>query len=226
MRTRHQNNRIDRRAQISGHVFTEHDGRHGGNSFSDGGQRLCGADTPVREVLLLIFFTFCEIRRCSRIFKLLRRPNFHRIQKIADSPLLRGNHALEHSAPRTRPAGNENLLVDGRGSSDDVRLRAQALLEVSPILDAVTLHAQEIDVGSRPEQAVLQVLAKAVVDSQRNDERSHARSDAQNGNDRDQADNGLAPFGTEVAGGDEEFEAHGLSCSVNHWPAFGVTFGL
>ena len=80
--------------------------------------------------------------------------------------------------------------------------------------------------GSRPEQAVLQVLAKAVVDSKCNDEGSHARSDAQDGNDRDQADNGLAPFGAEVAGGDEEFEAHGLSCSVTHWPAFGVTFGL
>ena len=77
-----------------------------------------------------------------------------------------------------------------------------------PVADAVGFHAQQVDVRRRAEQAVLQVLAKAVVDGQRDDERGDAGRDSDDRDDGDDADDGLAAFGPEIARGNEEFELH------------------
>src|SRR5882724_1349672 len=94
---------------------------------------------------------------------------------------------------------------------------SQALQEALPVADSVALHAQEINVGSRAQQAVLQVLAEAVIDRESDDEGRHTGGHAKNGNDRHQTDDGLAALGAEVASGDEEFETHkGISSRLDY----------
>jgi hypothetical protein len=78
-------------------------------------------------------------------------------------------------------------------------------------------------VRRRAEQTVLKILTKSIVDSERDDKRSNSSSDAGDGNPRNDANDGLAPFGPEVSRGDEEFEAHERSSqqsasSIRHWP--------
>ncbi len=118
-------------------------------------------------------------------------------------------------ALRTRAAGDQNLLVDGGSSGDDVRLLLQSREQRLPVANAVALHAQQIDVRGRAQQAVLQVLAKSVVDGQRDDERSHARGHSDDGDDGDDADDGLAPFGSQITRRYEEFELHSEELSEN-----------
>jgi hypothetical protein len=54
----------------------------------------------------------------------------------------------------------------------------------------------------------LQVLPEAVVDGEGDDEGSYTRGYSEDRDAGDYADEGLAAFSTEIAGGDEEFEAH------------------
>ena len=75
-------------------------------------------------------------------------------------------------------------------------------------MDSVCFHAQQVDVGCRTEQPVLQVLAKAVIDGQRDDEGGDAGRDSNNRNDGDDADNGLATLGSEISRGNEKFKLH------------------
>ncbi len=89
-----------------------------------------------------------------------------------------------------------------------MRLFGKALEQRRPILDAVVGYAQQADVRSGSDEALLQVLAKAVVDGQRDDERSHARRYSDNRDAGDDADESLAALGAQVAGRDEEFKAH------------------
>ena len=60
----------------------------------------------------------------------------------------------------------------------------------------------------RAQQPVLQVLAESVVDGERDDQRRHSGGDSGDGNAGDDANDRLAAFGAQVAGRDEEFEAH------------------
>ena len=53
-----------------------------------------------------------------------------------------------------------------------MRLLAEPVHQRLPVLDAIALRPQNIHVGSRTQQPVLQILAEAVVDGERNDERS------------------------------------------------------
>ena len=82
-------------------------------------------------------------------------------------------------------------------------------MQGSPVLDAVALDAQEVDVRRRAEKALLEVLAESVVDGERDDERGDAGGDTEDGDAGDDADEGLTTFGAQVSGCDEEFEAHG-----------------
>ena len=93
-------------------------------------------------------------------------------------------------------------------SGDDVRLLLQARQQRLPVANAVAFHAQQIDVRGRAEQPVLQVLAESVVDGQRDDERSNASRDSDDGDYGDDANDGLPPFGPQVARRYEEFELH------------------
>ena len=60
----------------------------------------------------------------------------------------------------------------------------------------------------RAEQAVLQVLAEAVVDGEGDDERGDAGRHSDDGDDGDDADDGLPPFGAQITRRYEEFKLH------------------
>jgi hypothetical protein len=95
-----------------------------------------------------------------------------------------------------------------------MRLLGEAVHERGPVLDAVIGDTLQADVRSGTQQALLEVLAKAVGDGHGDYERGHARGDSGDGDASDDADEGLAALGAQVAGRDEEFEAHeeGISC--------------
>ena len=89
-------------------------------------------------------------------------------------------------------------------------LFGEAIEERRPVFDAVVGDAEEADVGGGSDEALLQVLAKAVVDGEGDDEGSHAGGYSDNRDAGDDADKRLAALGAQVAGRDEEFKAHGL----------------
>ena len=60
----------------------------------------------------------------------------------------------------------------------------------------------------RAEKALLQILAESVVDGERDDERSYACGNSNDGDAGDDPDERLPPFGAQVARSDEEFESH------------------
>jgi hypothetical protein len=68
-------------------------------------------------------------------------------------------------------------------------------------------------VGSGTEQAILQVLTKAIVNGECDDEGSNSGSDSKDGNSRDDANESLAALGAQVSGSDEEFKSHGRAFS-------------
>jgi hypothetical protein len=76
----------------------------------------------------------------------------------------------------------------------------------------VSVH--EFDVRGGADEALLQVAAHAIGDGQRDDERSDAGGDSEDGDGGDEADHfmaacaGLAAASTQIAGGDEELKAH------------------
>jgi hypothetical protein len=63
-------------------------------------------------------------------------------------------------------------------------------------------------VGSRAQEALLEILAKSVGDGHGDYERGHACRDSGNRDAGDDADEGLASFCAQVARRNEEFEAH------------------
>jgi hypothetical protein len=58
------------------------------------------------------------------------------------------------------------------------------------------------------QETILQVLTESIVDGECHDERGHSGGNSKDGNAGDHADDGLPSFCSEVAGRDEEFEAH------------------
>ena len=79
-----------------------------------------------------------------------------------------------------------------------MRLFGKALQQRRPVLDAVVGHAQQADMRSGSDQALLQILAKAVVDGESDDERSHARGYSDDRDAGNNADKGLSPLGAQV----------------------------
>ncbi len=97
---------------------------------------------------------------------------------------------------------------------------AEAGEERAPVADAVAGDAHEFDVGGGADEALLEVAAHAVGDGEGDDEGGYAGGYAEDGDRGDDADDGLAAFGPEVTGGDEEFEPHGVSVRgalVSRW---------
>ena len=74
------------------------------------------------------------------------------------------------------------------------------------------------------DEAILQILAKSVVDGQCDDERGYAGGYSGNRDAGDDADEGLAALGAQVAGRDEEFEAHegAFSCQLSAFSHVGL----
>src|ERR1700686_5044779 len=89
-----------------------------------------------------------------------------------------------------------------------MRLLRKTLHERGPVLDAVVGDALQTDVRRGAQQALLQVLAKAVGDGHRDHEGRYACGYSSDGDTGDDADEGLAALGAQIAGRDEEFEAH------------------
>ena len=174
---------------------------------------MCRADTLVRCRCIWICICFC-ICACflrathRRFIQRSRRSQHNRVQQIADLALILRKHPFEHGSACSRSARNQYLLVNRRSRRHDMRLRRQLFEQRTPIVDAVAFDAQQTDVRCRAEQPRLQVLAESVIDGQRDDERSDARSYSQHGNSGDDADKRLAAFGAQITGCDEEFEAH------------------
>src|SRR5258706_15412433 len=99
-----------------------------------------------------------------------------------------------------------------------MRLFRQPIKQRRPIPDAVVGDPEQADVRRGSDEALLQILAKAVVDGERNDERGHTRSYPDNRDASNDPNKRLPPFGAQVAGRDEEFEAHeGFLPSVLSW---------
>ena len=90
-----------------------------------------------------------------------------------------------------------------------MRLFGKTFEQRRPIFDAVVGYAQQADMRGGSDEAILQILAKAVVDGECDDERSDARGYSDNRDAGDDADEGLPALGAQVAGRDEEFKAHG-----------------
>src|SRR5271157_5679293 len=77
-----------------------------------------------------------------------------------------------------------------------------------PVADSVGFDAQQIDVGCGTEETVLQVLAKSVINGQRDDERGDTGRDSNNRNDSNDSDYGLAALGPQIPRGNKEFKLH------------------
>ena len=155
-------------------------------------------------------------RRIGRGVKVFGRALHHEVEEIADGALVGGDDAFDEREAGARAAGDEYLSVESWRGGGDVRNLFEACEQRRPVLDAVGGNAHQVDVGRGAEQAVLQVAAHAVGDGQREDERGDACGHACDGDAGDNADHGLAALGAQIAGGDEEFEAHGASGP--RWP--------
>src|SRR5258705_6579723 len=77
-----------------------------------------------------------------------------------------------------------------------------------PVSDPVVGDPLQADMRGGAEQPLLQILSKPVIDSESDDQGGDARSNAQHRDPRDDPDEGLPPFGAEIAARNEEFEAH------------------
>jgi hypothetical protein len=63
-------------------------------------------------------------------------------------------------------------------------------------------------VRSRSQKPLLQVLSKSVIDRERDNEGCDTSGNASDGNSSDDPNECLPPFGAQISGCDEEFEAH------------------
>ncbi len=121
---------------------------------------------------------------------------FDGAEEVADFALVSGDHAFEDGAAGARAAGDEDLLEDCGSGGDDVRLLGETGEERGPVFDAVVGDAEETDVRSGTDEALLQVLTEAVVDGESDDERGDAGGDTKDGDAGDDADEGLSSFGS------------------------------
>ncbi len=134
---------------------------------------------------------------------------FYGVEEVAYFSFVGGDHAFEDGAAGAGSAGDEDLLENCGSGGYYVRLFGEASEKRRPIFDAIVGDAEEADVGGGSDEALLQILAKAVVDGEGDDERGYAGGDPNDRNAGDDADEGLPSFCSQVSGCDEEFEAHG-----------------
>jgi len=204
---------VDGGADFLGEIAAENDGRHGGDAIVDGGEvvggGLCGGLGGLLVGLGRDGVSFVGLILVGPIFvEFGGRSDGDGLEEIADFAFVTRNHALEHGAASAGAAGDEDLLVNGGSGGNDVRFALEFCKQRTPVADAIAFDAEEADVGGRTKQAGLQVLAKTVVDGERDDERSDSGGDASDGDGGDEADDGLPSFCAKVTSGDEELEAH------------------
>jgi hypothetical protein len=106
------------------------------------------------------------------------------------------------------------LLVDGGRSCDDVRLLRQTVHKRTPVLDAIIFHAQQVDMGRRPEQPVLQFLPESIVDGEGDHKGGDPSGDSGNRNTGDDPNKSLAAFCAQIAGSNEKLKAHKKTSGV------------
>ena len=96
-----------------------------------------------------------------------------------------------------------------------MRLLLEAIHQRTPVVHPIPHGAQKINVRSRAQQPVLQILAESVVHGQRDHQRRHTSRNSGDREPRNHADDGLLALSAKVAGRDEEFESHG-AVSIQH----------
>ena len=163
--------------------------------------------------------------RGTTILQPLRRPLPHRIQQIPHSPLIPRNHPLKHSPPCPRPPRDQHLLKNRRSRRHHMRLLRQPIHQSRPVPNPIIRDPLQTDMRSRPQQPLLQILPKPVIDGQSHDQRSHSRRHSNNRDARDDPNKRLPPLGAQIASRDEKFKAHeeAFSCQLS---AFSHDYGL
>src|SRR5271165_2371123 len=130
------------------------------------------------------------------------------VEQIADFALVGGDHAFEDGAAGAGAAGDEDLLENcGRGG-DDVRLFGKTFEERRPIFDAIVGDAEQADVRGGSDEALLQVLAKSIVNGEGDDERGDTGGDSEDGDAGDDADEGLTSLRTQISSCDKQLKPH------------------
>src|ERR1051326_6778850 len=92
-----------------------------------------------------------------------------------------------------------------------MRLLFQTRKQGLPIADSARVHALQVHMSYSAEKTILELLAKPVIDGQCNDERGHASPRADEGDDGDYADDGLAALGAQIPGRNKELESQAVS---------------
>ncbi len=132
-------------------------------------------------------------------------------EQIGDRGPMAERNAFEHSARTDQRTFDGDLTVEAGRCTNDVRNAPEFRDQIFPVGDAVLRSDfQNADVGGCAEQAGLQGALKAVVDSERNDQRRDSGGDTQDGNDRYHGDNGLFALGAKITKRDDPFEARHL----------------
>jgi len=102
-----------------------------------------------------------------------------------------------------------------------VREVAEACQKGLPVANAVAFDAHELDVSGVAKEALLEVAPHAVGDGEGYDERGNACCDSCDGDERDEANDGLATLGAEITQGDEELKTHGCLFCLGREDYFG-----
>lgn len=89
-----------------------------------------------------------------------------------------------------------------------MRLALHSFQQTTPLSNAIALRALQADVSCGCEQTVLQVLAKAVGNSESDDKGSDSGGHSDDGDDGDYSDYGLTALGSQVPPRNEELEGH------------------
>ncbi len=85
-------------------------------------------------------------RTRHHFFQICGRTESGGLEQIADFAFVRRDHSFENRTPGARSAGDQHLFKDdGRGGNDMGSL-FEALEQRPPVVNAVTLHPQKIDV--------------------------------------------------------------------------------
>jgi len=126
---------------------------------------------------------------------------------------VRRREAPHHDTAHAVAVFQHRLAVDERRGGDDPRHGGDLPLDASVVLHgARVLH--ENDVGVDPEDLVAQFLLEAVHDGQHDDEGRNPQEDACHGDEGDDGNEDLFPFGPEIPKADKKFVGHdGPECN-------------
>ena len=133
------------------------------------------------------------------------------MQEIADLQFVLRNDAFDEGPPTPGPTGQEHLAVEAGGCGFHAGNLAQAVHERPPVAHAIAGCAKELHVCGGSDETSLEVAAHAGGDSQSDDERGYTGGNANDGDGRDESDDGLATSSAKIARGDEKLEPDGAT---------------